>query len=455
MKILNVLFLIFFSASAFAAEATTDTTLPDMLQPIMPAVVHIEARGELSPAAMLQQQQRPGKGQPQPPQPPAQPGVPQAPQQFESFGSGVIVDAGKGYILTNSHVIKEAKTITVTLNDGRKFIAKVVGADPSADIALLQITNTGGTKLIALPMGDSDKLKVGEFVAAIGTPFGLNQTVTTGIVSGLQRTKLGIEEYENFIQTNASINPGNSGGALVNRQGQLVGINTAIISPEGGNIGIGFAIPINMARSLMGQIIQFGNVQRGLLGVMLQDFTPDVADAMKLSNQKGSIISLVTPGSPAERAGIKVGDIIQKVNGQPVIDAGEVRNTVGLLRVGSRVSLELLRDGKPVSVSLSTMEPKVYEKDNIVKNPFLYGAGFRAFEEMTAGLVTIKGVMLLQTNQEGAIWRAGLRPGDVILSANGVPVTTLDGLLEATKKNKDLLLLNVFRGGGAMYVVVK
>ncbi len=262
-----------------------------------------------------------------------------------SAGSGVIVDAGRGFVLSNHHVVKGADEIMVTLKDRRRFRARLVGADPGTDVALLRID---AENLTALPFGDSDQLRVGDFVAAIGNPFGLGQTVTAGIVSALGRSGLKIEGYENFIQTDASINPGNSGGALVNFQGQLIGINTAIIGPSGGNVGIGFAVPSAMVKSVMRQLIDNGEVRRGRLGVEIQDLTPDLADSFDTpanngSTTEGALISKVLQGSPAASAGIRAGDIVVGIDGQPVRSAGDLRNRIGLTPLGTDVRLEVLR----------------------------------------------------------------------------------------------------------------
>lgn len=423
------------------AGVTTEN-LPGMLQKVMPAVVNISAQGEINPAAdpsIMQVDPRDNRPRDL------------RPRQFESLGSGVIVDAAKGYILTNAHVISNAKTITVTLKDGRKTAAKLIGADPLSDIAVIQI---GLKNLMALPMGDSDNLQVGEFVAAIGNPFGLNQTVTTGIISGLQRNRLGIESFENFIQTNASINPGNSGGALVNQKGQLIGINTAILGPNG-NIGIGFAIPANMAKSLMLQLIQYGAVQRGLIGIMAQAITPDLADAFHTPGVEGAVVTFVTPASPAEKAGIKISDIIQDINGKKIKSFEDIRNTVGLLRVGSSVTIKGLRAGKPVSFNMTTADPKAYQQENIVNNPFLYGLALRNFEEVLPMQGHVKGVEILLVKQDSAAWRAGLRPRDVIVSANNAAVANIEQLISAAKKDKQQLLVSIFREGGANFIVVK
>jgi Do/DeqQ family serine protease len=261
-------------------------------------------------------------------------------RQTEAVGSGVIVDAERGYVLTNSHLVDNATKIEVTTKDNRRFTARLIGRDTATDIAVLQIP---AENLTAVPIGDSDRLQVGDFVLAVGNPFGLGQTVTSGIVSALGRTGLGIEGYEDFIQTDASINPGNSGGALVNLQGRLVGINTAILAPGGGNIGIGFAVPINMARDVMTQLTRYGEVRRGHIGVMIQDLTPDLARALGTARTEGALIARVEPGSAAERAGLRSSDLIVAVNRVPIHNAGELRNRIGLAQVGDVVELTVDR----------------------------------------------------------------------------------------------------------------
>jgi serine protease Do len=270
-------------------------------------------------------------------------------RQVQATGSGVIVDAQQGYVLTNNHVVENAEAIEVTTKDNRRFRAKLVGRDPETDIAVVKI-ETQGAALKAVPVGDSDKLEVGDFVLAIGNPFGLGQTVTSGIVSALGRSGLGIEGYEDFIQTDASINPGNSGGALVDLQGRLVGINTAILAPGGGNIGIGFAVPINMARRVMDQLVRYGEVKRGRIGIAIQELTPELATAMGTRRTEGAVIAKVEPRSSADKAGIKAGDLIVAVNGTPVRSATQLRNSIGLGRVGDVVAMTLERKGEIRSV---------------------------------------------------------------------------------------------------------
>src|SRR5215469_6099313 len=270
-------------------------------------------------------------------------------RETQAAGSGVIVDAAQGYVLTNAHVVENASSIEVTTKDNRQLKARLIGRDPDTDIAVLQIP-TGG--LTAVPIGDSDRLQVGDFVLAIGNPFGLGQTVTSGIVSALGRRGLGIEDYEDFIQTDASINPGNSGGPLVDLQGRVVGINTAILAPGGGNIGIGFAVPINMARQVMDQLISYGEIKRGRIGVAIQDLTPDLAQALGTRHTQGAVIARVEPGSPAERAGLRTNDLVVAINGAPMRSGTELRNRVGLSRIGDEVELTVERGGVERNVTV-------------------------------------------------------------------------------------------------------
>jgi serine protease Do/serine protease DegQ len=276
-------------------------------------------------------------------------------RQFQSAGSGVIVDAKNGYIVTNRHVIANASEITVTLLDNRHFHAKVVGSDEGTDLAVLKAVEP---HLTEMPLGDSSHLEVGDWVVAIGNPFGLKHTVTAGIVSALGRTGIHPHGYEDFIQTDASINPGNSGGALVNVNGELIGINSAILSKEGGgNIGIGFAIPVNMVRAVMDQLIAYGEVKRGIVGIKLRDVTPEAAESLQLVNARGVEISEVAPGSAADHAGVKLGDVVVSMNGVSLESAAQLRNGLALLRVGQSVEMHLLRNGAERSVTLTINPP--------------------------------------------------------------------------------------------------
>jgi Do/DeqQ family serine protease len=275
-------------------------------------------------------------------------------RQFQSAGSGVIVDAKNGYIVTNRHVIENASEITVTLLDNRHFQAKVVGSDEGTDIAVLKAAES---HLTEMPLGDSSHLEVGDWVVAIGNPFGLKHTVTVGIVSALGRTGIHPHGYEDFIQTDASINPGNSGGALINLNGELIGINSAILSKDGGNIGIGFAIPVNMVKAVMGQLVTYGEVKRGVVGIKLRDLTTEAAESLQLVNARGVEISEVAPGSAADQAGMKVGDVALSLNGVSLENAAQLRNGLALLRVGQSVEMRLLRNGSQRSVTLTIGPP--------------------------------------------------------------------------------------------------
>ncbi|HLY53185.1 MAG TPA: Do family serine endopeptidase, partial [Steroidobacteraceae bacterium] len=328
-----------------AAGDTPVPSLAPMIRRVSPAVVNVSTRGTV----------RERGAENQPLQDPLfrrffdlpQGGAPRE-RLFRSVGSGVIVDARRGYIVTNAHVVENATEITVTLQDGRDLKAEVVGRDPPSDVAVLKVAADG---LSQMPLGDSSRLEVGDFVVAIGNPFGLQHTVTSGIVSGLSRTGINPDGYEDFIQTDASINPGNSGGALVNLRGELIGINSEILSRTGGNIGIGFAIPVNLARNVMEQLIKYGSVMRGQLGVTMYTVTPDIAHSLGLASAVGALVSRVVEGSPAEKAGVRVGDVITSVNGQPVKSNGELRNAIGLLHVGDKVEVALMRDGKPMQLT--------------------------------------------------------------------------------------------------------
>jgi len=261
-------------------------------------------------------------------------------RETEAAGSGVIVDAVQGYVMTNSHVVENATNIEVTTKDNRRLKARLIGRDPETDIAVLQIPAAG---LTAVPMGDSDRLQVGDFVLAVGNPFGLGQTVTSGIISALDRNGLGIEGYQDFIQTDASINPGNSGGPLVDMQGRIVGINTAIVAPTGANVGIGFAVPINVARQVMDQLISYGEIKRGRLGVAIQDLTPDIAQGLGTARTAGAVIARVEPGSPAEHAGLRTNDVVVAVNGAPIHNGAELKNRVVMARIGDEIDLTVVR----------------------------------------------------------------------------------------------------------------
>lgn len=374
-------------------------------------------------------------------------------RQTQSLGSGVVIDAEQGYVLTNHHVIDKAEQIRVMLSDGRSFEAELIGADPESDVAVVRIPPE---RLTALPLADSDALQVGDFVVAIGNPFGLGQTVTSGIVSALGRTGLGIEGYEDFIQTDASINPGNSGGALVNLRGELVGLNTAIIAPGGGNVGIGFAIPINMAHEIMTQLVAHGEVSRGQLGITAQDLTPELAQAFGLKQQRGTVVAAVAKDSPAERAGVRVGDVIVSVNGRRVESAADVRNRIGLLRVGERVALEMLRNGAQKRIEAVIEAPTLTRLDGKELHPRLAGAQFSNIEEGMPQYGRVQGVLVAELDPRGPAVHTGLRPGDVVVSINRIPISNINELENAARRGDGSgLLLNVQRGGTAMFLLIR
>ncbi len=367
----------------------------------------------------------------------------------QSLGSGVILDADRGYVVTNHHVIGDAEEITVMLHDGRRFKAKVVGSDPLSDVAVIRIP---AEKLTSLPPANSDALRVGDFVLAIGNPFGLGQTVTSGIVSALGRTGLGIEGYEDFIQTDASINPGNSGGALVNLRGELVGINTAILAPNGGNIGIGFAIPVNMARAIVHQLVVDGRVHRGTLGFTTEDFSPELTQALGLVPRSGPVVSQVTPGSPADRAGIRLGDVVIAVDGKAVQTAAQLRNLLALLPVGRVTRLDLRRDTQLFTVQAVIAEPARARLEAWRVHPRLGGALLGDLQHSAAP--GISGVEVLEVQPGSAGWASGLRPEDVITAFNRTPVHSLFELRQMANANPGAMVLSLQRGAQALSLLV-
>jgi Do/DeqQ family serine protease len=429
---------------ASPAEAAPMPSLAPMVKRVSAAVVNIATRGTIK--------EKPGQRNPLLDDPffrrffDVPPDSRPRERQFQSAGSGVIVDAKNGYIITNHHVVENASEITVTLLDNRSFSAKVVGSDEGADIAVLQAKQPN---LVAMALGDSAKLEVGDYVVAIGNPFGLQHTVTAGIVSALGRTGINPDGYEDFIQTDASINPGNSGGALVNLRGELVGINSAILSGSGGNIGIGFAIPVNMAKGVMEQLIKYGQVKRGVLGVNIYDVTPDVAKEYGLNEAaSGALVAGVAQGSAAEHAGIKTGDIIVSINGTPIKGATELRNTIGMQRVGDQVEIGLLRDGKPLKVSALVAEHSESEAANAVDvHRGLEGADL-------ADAPDAAGVLVRAVQDGSPAARAGLHANDVIVAVGRSPVATLKSFRDVAK-GASFLLLNVKRGSAVVLIPIR
>ena len=419
-------------------------SLAPMLEKVMPAVVNIASTGR------IRVQQNPFFNDPFFRRFFDMPAMPQE-RITRSLGSGVIIDAEKGYILTNNHVIDHAEEITVTLKNGETHQARLLGTDPETDIAVIQIEADG---LTAIPLGDSDAIRVGDFSLAIGNPFGIGQTVTSGIVSALGRSGLGIEGFEDFIQTDASINPGNSGGALVNLRGELIGINTAILSQSGGSVGIGFAIPINMARDIMQQLLTHGEVKRGRLGAQAQDLTPQLARAFGIQFRRGAVVTRVENDSAADRAGLRPGDIVLEINGRKVRDADSLRNSIGLLRIGEKVSLKVLRDGRTLKLHARVEEPphRVLEGEQI--HARLGGAVLTDIEEGSRLYGRIEGVLVASVEPGSPAARAGLRKGDIITSLNRAPVRSLQELKQLSLNSRSLLL-NLVRGNTALFLYLQ
>ena len=369
--------------------------------------------------------------------------VPDQPRErvSQSLGSGVIVEAVKGYVLTNNHVIAGADDISVTLSDGRSFSAEVIGTDPDTDLAVVRIKAEG---LKALPLADSNQLRVGDFVVAVGNPFGLGQTVTSGIVSALGRAGFRGLEYQNFIQTDASINPGNSGGALINLRGELVGINSAIFTPSGGNVGIGFAIPSAMARYVMDQLAEFGKVRRGTLGLYVQDLTAELAGALGAGDRRGALVAEVVAGSPAQQAGLQPGDVITSIGTYPVHNPQDFYNIEGQLPIGEEKRLEYIRGNATRQTNIRCAALRELDGGKI--DPRFTGA---RFEELPARLNTdrVKGVLLAKLDENSVLARIGLRPGDIVTGANRQNLQNLKEFEDLVHAAGGPILLQIRRDG--------
>ena len=372
-----------------------------------------------------------------------------APRNFKGLGSGAIINAEKGYVLTNNHVIKDADKITVQLHDGREFKAKVIGADEMSDVALIQVEKP--KNLTALKLADSDKLRVGDFTVAIGNPFGLGQTVTSGIVSALGRS-MGSDSgtYENYIQTDAAVNRGNSGGPLINLNGELIGINTAILSPSGGNAGIAFAIPSNMANNLVQQILEFGEVRRGMLGIKGGELNADLAQAFDIEAKKGAFISEVMSGSAADKAGLKAGDVITAINGQSISSFAEMRAKIATSGAGKEIDLTYLRDGKSnnAKVTLQSDDQTQTRANGLL--PALDGAELNNYDEKG-----MKGVAITKIKPNSLAEQRGLKSGDVIIGINRQKVENLGQLRKVLDSKPSAIALNIIRGDSNFYLLVQ
>ncbi|WP_224653634.1 serine endoprotease DegP [Pectobacterium versatile] len=458
------------NAAESAASAASSGQLPSlapMLENVMPSVVSIYVEGHTTHAGNegkegIPPQLQPFFGENSPFCQEGSPfqsspmcqgegdddGQPAQQENFQALGAGVVINAEKGYVVTNSHVVDNADKIQVRLSDGRKYDGKVLGKDTRSDIALVQLKDF--KNLTAIKVADSDQLRVGDYTVAIGNPYGLGETATSGIVSALGRSGLNIENYENFIQTDAAINRGNSGGALVNLNGELVGLNTAILAPDGGNIGIGFAIPSNMVKSVVAQIVEFGEVKRGELGITGTELNSELAQAMKVDAQRGAFVSQVRPKSAADEAGIKAGDVIVTLNGKAVSSFSALRAQVGSLPVGSKVALGLLREGKPLTVEVTLQQSNQAQ----VASGNLY-SGIEGAELSNTQVDDKKGVKVDNVKPGSAAAKIGLKKDDIILGVNQQTVQNIGELRKILDSKSAVLALNVRRGDSTIYLLAQ
>ena len=434
------------AAPARADIPAGQTTLAPMLKTVMPAVVNISVTSKVEMQNPLLQDPFFRRFF----------DVPDEPQEREAMaiGSGVIVDAAKGYVITNHHVVDGADSIKVRLTDDRIVDAKLIGSDPDSDLAVLQIKADG---IKALPLGDSEKLEIGDFVVAIGNPFGIGQTVTSGIVSALGRSGLG-NKYEDFIQTDASINPGNSGGALVSLKGELIGINSQIVSRTGTSAGIGFAIPSNQVRFVLGEILGHGSVERGRIGIQgQQNLSPDLAKSFGLPNTRGALIADVVPDSPADKAGLKEGDVILEANGHEVRDFNNLRNLIGLLKVGDKLDFKVWRDGKPrnLTVIVGKDTDQATTASGLSLHPKLAGATFVPMDESNSGAKQPRGILVKAVLPRSPAAKLGFKPNDVILGVNRQRVQTMKDFEKLAGADQRELLIQMRRGPQVFFIVVQ
>lgn len=433
--------------AAFSFVPTTQASLAPMLERVLPTVVSIVVQGQNG----------------SPPDTNASDSLPQqfsalsgdAGQQrgFVAAGAGVIIDAANGYILTNNHVIQNGDTIEVILNDGRTFQAQLVGNDAETDLAVIKIA---ADHLTALPFGDSSKLRVGDYVVAIGNPFGLGQTATMGIVSALGRSGLG-SGYENYVQTDASINPGNSGGPLVGLDGKLVGISSAIIGPNGGNVGIGFAIPAAMAKQITEQLVAYGEVRRVQLGVVVQDLTPNLAKAFRIDIQSGAVVNQILSGSVAEGAGVAVGDIITAINGASVENAARLKNIMSAMSPDTSAKLSMIRHGSPLTITARLSMEGNARQTQIAGVGHLDSVILSDFETISGmGNKKADGALVLAVGEDSGAADAGLAADDVILSVNQQVVHSPEEVLELVHQSPSgSLLLGIYRDGGMYFLAIQ
>jgi serine protease DegQ len=415
-------------------------SLAPMLEKVLPAVVSVQVEGTARQSQRVPEELKKYFGDDAPDQ--------QA-QPFEGLGSGVIIDAAKGYVLTNNHVINQADKISIQLNDGREFDAKLIGGDDQSDIALLQVQNPSNLKQITI--ADSDALRVGDFAVAVGNPFGLGQTATSGIISALGRSGLNLEGLENFIQTDASINRGNSGGALLNLNGELIGINTAILAPGGGSIGIGFAIPSNMAKTLSQQLIQFGEVKRGLLGIKGMEMSADIAKAFKLNVQRGAFVSEVLPNSGSAKAGVKSGDVIVSLNDKPLSSFAELRSRIATTEPGAKVKLGLIREGKPMDVEVTLDKSTSSSASAELIAPTLQGATL-SDGQLKDGT---KGITVDTVEKSSPAAQAGLHQDDVIIGVNRTRVQSIAEMRKVLENKPSVIALQIMRGNESIYILLR